>query len=469
MGQDSPQCNWGSIVKQGTATDLPYRSAAKRNQPVNGAWRMTILLMLTSTLAYVDRQMFVLFSEQIKHDLDLTDTEIGMLQGIAFSFFYGVLSFPIARLADAHSRRTIIRLSVLFWSAMTAMTAFSKSFASIFLFRAGTASGEAGLAPSASAMIADAFPRSKMPLPMSLYTLSIYIGSGIAFTLGAVVQTTMGQNANVVFPVLGEAATWQIAYAVAGLLGLPWAVIALRWLKDPTRSDYSASGAVVDSTASRATFGDLFRFLHANRGFLIPFFAGCTLILAAVSVIFSWTPVVLIRSFEESVSRAGFIFAALFISCGIGGAVIAGLIANSKLVAGKKDGLTWLVLVAVCGLLVSQLFSLGGESASSYTLLSACSIFFVAPCISLPPAILQGVATSNMRAQLAALFLLTTGVLGIGVGPIIVGVVSDYVFAEPMQLHLAVASSVIVLCGIAIPLLLLCRLTSHPFGTPQAT
>ncbi len=439
-------------------TETASKTEHAADRPLKGAWTMLILLILTATLAFVDRQMFNLFAQPIKQDLGLSDTELGMLQGLAFSLFYGVMSFPIARLADNHSRRTIIRIAVLFWSAMAAATAFSKSFITMFLVRAGTASGEAGLSPSAAAMIADMFPRSKMPLPISLYSFSIYIGSGVGFALGAIIQSAFGGNSIVTVPILGETTVWRVAFFTAGLFGLPWAVIALKWLREPKRAEYSKSGAVVESTAKKASLSDIFVFLKKKRAFFVSFIVGFTLILGSVNAVFSWTPAILIRVFGESVSDVGYIFGMLFVFCGIGGSLASGLVANSKFIASRKGGLLWLAMVSTLGLVLSQFLAIASETSTAYLIFTGSSIFFIAPCISLPPAVLQAIAPSNMRAQMIALFLMVTGALGLGTGPIIVGLMTDYVFADPMQLHTAVAASTFALCGLGLPLVLFSRL-----------
>jgi len=439
-------------------TETASNRARAADRPLKGAWTMLILLTLTATLAYVDRQMFNLFAQSIKQDLGLSDTALGMLQGLAFSLFYGVMSFPIARMADTYNRRSIIRLAVLFWSAMTVATAFSKSFISMFLVRAGTASGEAGLSPSAAAMIADMFPRSKIPLPISLYSFSIYFGSGVGFALGAIIQSAFGGSSLVNVPILGETTVWRVAFFAAGLFGLPWAVIALKWLKEPKRAEYSKSGAVVESSAEKASLSDVFTFLKKKGAFFISFVVGFTLILGAANAVFSWTPAILIRVFGKSVSDVGYIFGMLFVFCGIGGALTSGLVANSKFIASKKGGILWLAMVCALGLVLSQFMALVSDTSTTYLIFTGSSIFFIAPCISLPPAVLQTIAPSNMRAQMIALFLMVTGALGLGTGPIIVGIMTDYVFADPMKLHTAVAASTFALCGLGLPLVLFSRL-----------
>lgn len=430
-------------------------SSNPQERRADNAWLLVMVLVMTATLAYIDRQMFSLFAQEIKQDLNLTDTELGTLQGLAFSLFYGVMSYPIARFADSRSRKKIISIAVIFWSIMAVATAFSKSFVSMFFIRAGTASGEAGLSPSASSMITDVFPRTRLALPISIYSLSIYFGSGIAFMIGALIHNIFGGAVEVTLPLLGEMQVWRLAFIIAGLLGLPWTFILLKWLKEPKRMQYSKDGEIVSASNKKATYSDILSYLNEHRTFFITFLLGFTFILGAVNAVFSWTPTILIRIFEIPVSEVGFVFGFIFVISGISGSLAAGFLSNTSYIATKKGGLLLLSLMSTVGLIICQLLASITLSETAYIILAGLSIFFIAPVISLPPAIIQTIAPSNMRAQMIALFIMFTGAVGIGTGPIIVGVITDYIFADPMTLHHAVSLSTFVLCLMGIACILI--------------
>lgn len=423
-----------------------------------GAWVMVALLTATATLAYLDRQLFNLFSQDIKQDLALTDTRLGLLQGMAFSLFYGVMSFPIARVADRGSRKTVIVLSVVFWSVAAAASALTRSFASLFLVRAAIASGEAGVTPSASAMIADSFHRSLLALPISVYLMSIYFGSTAAMLLGALIHTLSGSGLMASVPLLGEMAVWRSAFVVAGALGIPMSLLLCWCLKEPQRSSYTDQGQRTSAPMAPASLAEVFAFVRSNRAFFLAFFSGSVFLLGAVNAVWSWTPTVFIRIHEASVAEAGYTFGVIFFIGGVAGSLAAGAVSRGRRVA--LDDSRLIVLTAGCGLglLLAQGVALTQELPFLYyAFLSGLSIFFMAPCISLPPAILQSIAPANMRAQITATFLMVTGVFGLGLGPVAVGLGTDRLFSNEQALHQAVALSSVLFCALGGALLLLSR------------
>ena len=155
----------------------------ERPSPVY-AWYMTLLLMLLYMFSFLDRTIIVLLIEPIKRDLLLNDTQISLLYGLAFAVFYTFLGIPIARLADSKSRRSIIAVGVLFWSAMTVACGLAKSFGDLFAARIGVGAGEAALSPAAYSLISDSFPEEKRAKAMSVYTMGLYLGVGLAMLLG---------------------------------------------------------------------------------------------------------------------------------------------------------------------------------------------------------------------------------------------------------------------------------------------
>ncbi|EXF44516.1 MFS family transporter [Pseudomonas sp. BAY1663] len=148
------------------------------------AWLTVAILMLAYVLSFVDRQILNLLVAPIRRDLDITDTHMSLLMGFSFAVFYTVCGVPIGRLADRKSRRGIIAIGVLVWSLMTALCGTAKTFWHFLTFRIGVGVGEAALSPSAYSLIADSFPPKLRGTAMSVYSMGIYIGSGLAFLLG---------------------------------------------------------------------------------------------------------------------------------------------------------------------------------------------------------------------------------------------------------------------------------------------
>ncbi|MBF8270217.1 MAG: lgoT, partial [Gammaproteobacteria bacterium] len=135
------------------------------------AWYVVVILFLAYTLAYIDRQIIALLVEPIKHDLQISDTEISLLQGFAFVIFYTITGIPLGRLADRKNRRLIISAGIFLWSIMTAVCGLARNFSNLFLARIGVGIGEACLTPAAYSMIADLFPKPKRGVPISFYAM----------------------------------------------------------------------------------------------------------------------------------------------------------------------------------------------------------------------------------------------------------------------------------------------------------
>src|SRR2546421_1219593 len=151
------------------------------------AWYVVIVMMLCNTMSFVDRQILSLLVAPIKRDLGISDTRIGLLQGLAFALFYTLMGLPLGRIADTRSRRNLISTGVLFWSLMTALCSTAKSFSSLFLARMGVGVGEAALAPSAFSLLADYFPARLLATALSVYSMGVILGSGLALIVGGIV------------------------------------------------------------------------------------------------------------------------------------------------------------------------------------------------------------------------------------------------------------------------------------------
>ena len=201
---------------------------------------MTVaILMLAYVLSFVDRQILNLLVEPIRRDLDITDTHMSLLMGFSFAVFYTICGVPIGRLADRKSRRGIIAIGVLVWSLMTALCGTAKTFWHFLVFRIGVGVGEAALSPSAYSLIADSFPPKLRGTAMSVYSMGIYIGSGLAFLLGGLVVKFASAQGDVELPVLGMVRPWQLIFLVLGAAGVLFAAVLLL-IREPSRKGVGA-------------------------------------------------------------------------------------------------------------------------------------------------------------------------------------------------------------------------------------
>ena len=198
------------------------------------AWYVVIVLTALYMLSFVDRTILSLLVGSIKRDLGISDTRIGLLQGLSFALFYTIMGLPLGRMADTRSRRNLIAAGVVVWSLFTSACSFAKSFWSLFFTRIGVGVGEAGLSPAAYSLISDYFPPDRLGVAISVYYMGVFLGSSLALLVGGVVVDTMARIHTVTLPLLGTIASWRVTFLIVGLPGLLCALLVYT-IKEPLR------------------------------------------------------------------------------------------------------------------------------------------------------------------------------------------------------------------------------------------
>lgn len=211
-------------------------SHEKDNYPNPGyAWYVVVILFLAFVVSYIDRQIISLLVDPIKADLDITDTQIGLLQGFAFTVFYTFAGIPLGRLADKKNRKIIISLGMLIWSIMTFACGLARNFTHLFIARIGVGVGEASLSPASNSMISDYFPKDKRGKPVAVFFMAVYVGVGLSFILGGIVVGMVSNAGDVlVLPLLGELSAWQTTFMVVSIPGI-LLVLVMGTIKEPFR------------------------------------------------------------------------------------------------------------------------------------------------------------------------------------------------------------------------------------------
>src|SRR4051812_6364062 len=224
-------------------------------------WYALIVLVLVYAVNFIDRQIISILAQDIKHDLHLTDAQIGFLYGTAFAVFYALFGIPLGRLADSWYRGRLIALGLAFWSAMTALSGFASSLTMLAAARIGVGVGEASASPAAYSMIADYFPKEKRATALSIYSSGLYIGGGLSLPVGGLVSSRW----NAAFPNAADAPLglvgWQAAFLAVGIPGLLIALWVLS-LREPRRgASDGLPQAVVRPDAWRRFGGELLAIL----------------------------------------------------------------------------------------------------------------------------------------------------------------------------------------------------------------
>jgi predicted MFS family arabinose efflux permease len=377
---------------------------------------LLLLLMVILTFNYVDRVALGVVLEDIKRTFDLSDTQLGLLGGIAFTLFYALLGIPIARWADRGDRVMIITLTTALWSVTVALCGVATSFLQLMLIRVSVAVGEAGCIPPAHSLIASYFSREERPWAVSIYML----GNSLCLAIGYFAAGWLNQLYG-----------WRATFVILGLPGLLLAALAGWSLKEPRRTHRSTStqkdGIAPEGTAIEAapapSLMEVCRALWANKTFVhllvcfsVWYFFGYGLL--------QWMPTFFIRSHGLTTGVLGTWFALIF---GLGGGLgtyLGGAWAN-RYAAGNER--LQLVTCALAFMLYAVLNIGAFLARNSVTAFVVLAIANIGGNISLGPmlATIQTLVAPRMRAMSIALVYLFANLIGMGLGPLAVGVLSD--------------------------------------------
>lgn len=270
--------------------------------PPSASWMMVVLLCIFYILSLLDRNLFVLLIEPIKQDLDLSDVQIGLLGGLAFSIFFSGAALPIGWAVDRFSRRSVICAGVVTWSLATAATGFCNNYRALFAARAIVGAGEATIAPAGHSIIADAFPPERLSLPMSLFGASTKAGIGLSFVIGGLLTTQIIPSADYEMFRGLTLRGWQLIFVVIGLPGalLGFLIFAI---PEPSRT--------AKKTSEKVTYPAYLKLFWSRRRFMLNSHGGHLLMTSVSTALSTWTTPFLMRKYDWPISRAGLVMGLL--------------------------------------------------------------------------------------------------------------------------------------------------------------
>jgi len=364
-----------------------------------------MLLLVIFTFSNIDRHILSILLEPIKQEFTLSDTQLGFLSGLAFALFYSTLGIPMAMWADRRGRKNIILLSLAVWSAMTLFCGMAANFIQLALARVGVSIGEAGSTPPSHSMIADLYPPEKRATAMATYALGINIGILVGFLLGGWINQLYG---------------WRTAFFVVGAPGLVLALIGWLTLREPPRG-YADGLANVKVKAP--PLGTVFHHVWKTKSIRHIIIGGSLSSFVGYGGV-AWTGSFLIRNHGMTTGDAGTIIG-VFVGVAGGMGVLTGGIISDWL--GRRDQRWGLWLIAAVGL-VSAPFYVGFLFAESIYV--ALALWFVPVFVSVfyvgsTGAWIQALTPLGMRSSIAAVNLLIINMIGLGLGPMTVGIMSD--------------------------------------------
>jgi MFS family permease len=392
------------------------------------AWYTVAILLGAYIFSFIDRQILNLLVAPVRRDLGITDTEMSLLIGFSFAVFYSVLGLPFGRLADSISRPRLIVIGMFTWSLMTGGCGLISSYAQLFLLRMGVGVGEATLSPAAYSMISDSFPPEKRSVPFSVYTMATYVGGGFAFLLGGLLLRYFGSRQMFQLPIVGLTRPWQALFLLLGISGILF-ILVLLTLRDPSRKGARVIGTKGGKTkVERIPIATVWKYFIENRRALLSLNVGMGLAALAAYGTSAWGITFLVRNHHLTASRAGIIFGTAQIVSGTLGMLTAGKAVGWLARRGYQDAyMRVAVLSSVAWLVPGILYPLVARTNAVVALLYIAIFFGCMPTCLIPAAIVELVPNA-MRGQATAVYLLIVNLIGLGIGPTAVALVTDKVF-----------------------------------------
>jgi MFS family permease len=406
------------------------------------AWYAVGILVIAFIFSFVDRIIIGLLVGPLKADLNLTDTQFGLLQGIAFAFFYAAVGLPIGRLADRYSRRKIIGVGIFVWSIMTAFCGLARNFWQLFFARVGVGLGEAALSPAAYSMIADYFPPQKIGRALGIYQSGAFFGAGISFLVGGLVIKMATGAADLSLPLVGIVRPWQIVFFVVGLPGI--LVALLMWtVTEPERK------GVLTEHADGIPLRDVIRYtFKENWRVFLAHFGGFALLAVPITTALTWMPAYFIRVHGYTMPQVGWELGWLLLFLSPTGVYAGGWLTDKLQQRGYTDATLRVGIFAALMLFPLSYLAATAASATAAIWLFGPFIFFASLSMAVAPAALQVVAPNQMRAQISATWMLFLNLVTAGIGPTAVGFITDFWFGDDM----AVGQSIALVNCVSVPL-----------------
>ncbi|MFK8051418.1 MAG: MFS transporter [Woeseiaceae bacterium] len=406
------------------------------------AWYMVVVLTIAYILSYVDRAILGLLIEPIKADMDLSDTQIAILLGPAFAVFYATMGLPLGYLADKRRRTWIVAAGVFVWSFATAASGLAKNFYHLLTARLSVGVGEATLGPCAMSMISDSFPRSRRGRPIAFYTAALSLGAGIASLVSAQVLSWAKSVPEIVLPVVGNVAPWQLTFFIVGAPGILVAFL-LFTLREPKRQRTIGE----DVTPSMSY---MLRYVRARWPIYLSFLAfPCLMTIVAYSQ--GWYAPMFKRTWGWEAEQYALVNGIVLLAVGPLAVNAAGWL-NDKLYAqGRKDAPLLIIIVGAFILVPTGILAPLMSTPEAAMALIGVNTIGIALASATGVTGLLNITPSEIRGQVVAIYYLTISMAGLWLGPTTVGLLSDFVYG-PERLNLA-AATVPALYGLPILLL----------------
>ena len=403
------------------------------------AWAITGLLALASVASQFDRVVLNLTVEPVKAEFALDDTRFALLQGVAFGLFYTLCSVPIGRLADLYQRRLVLGISLVLFSLFSMASGLARSFGQLFATRVGVAVGEASVTPTGLSLLSDLVPPERLGRAVSIFFLSAPFGIGLAFIAGGQLLSTLDALAAHGGLPLGLA-PWQAAFLIVGFPGLLLAPLFFL-MREPGRRGQGGAAAL--------SLREVVAVIRARGLALTLMFAGFSMVTVVNFAYNVWTPALFARVYGWTPAEIGQGFGLVMIVFGTSGVYFAGWLSDRMTRAGHQD--------AQLRVAAFSFFACGAFGAAAPLMpdgrlalaLIAPAMFLANVPIPCAGTALQLILPNRARAQVTALYIMIISLVGIGIGPVVIGFMTDRVFVAPADIRYALA----IVVGVAAPVM----------------
>jgi len=392
-------------------------------------WYVLAVLAVVYGFNFIDRQLLVILQEPIKAELALSDTQLGLLTGFAFVVFYVICGIPIARLADRGNRRSIIAIALSSWSIMTALTGMAQNYTQMVLARIGVGIGEAGGSPPSHSMISDMFAPNKRATALAVYASGVYLGILAGYLIGSWLSQYIG---------------WRKTFLVVGLPGVLLAVLVRMTIKEPPRG--FSQDTHISHASSMPTFMEVLHVLWSRSAFRHLCFAASAQGMVAYGIA-NWMPSYYLRNFDISLPELGTWLGLVNGLAGIVGVLLGGYFVD-RLSAKDLRWMMWLPAISLAMALPFMFVVLNSQNIYFSLMLYSFPIALIAVYTGPVLAATHNLVGMRMRALSSAILFLIINLIGMGIGPLAVGFLSDQLM--PIMGHASLGVAIQIVVSIAV-------------------
>jgi MFS family permease len=389
-------------------------------------WWLLGVLFVTAIVSYSDRLILSMLVDPLSADLGLTDAQVGLLQGPAFTLVYVFTALPVGRLADRYSRRRLLLAGATLWCAATVLCGLAPSAGVFLVGRLLLGVGEAALIPTALSMLGDSFPPERRGVALGVFLLGSVVGGPFGITIGGLLLSLAQGGSFAAWPGIGGLAPWRAVLTTTGVVGLVSPLLILT-LSEPLRGRTEDS----DFAATRRHFLSDWRRL-------VPLYGGLAMLSIGDYGLVSWVPTALKRVFSWTPDRVGVYFGVITATAGIAGSLLGGWIAD---IAERRGGDRARLLVSMTGavLAVSAAAAISQGHADAVLFGLGFWIFTSTLGEVSAVAVIQDIVPAQFRGTAFAMLTFTNTLVGLGGGPPLIAAATEYVYRSPTAVDRAIS------------------------------